>query len=400
MAKPNKILVLDVDFDDDLGEKVHVRGPVVGREANVKAATLLAIADPEESDANTMFKAVKEYDELSAEYDAEVATITGKSSLGFKAERELIEQLEKVLEKFPADSCVFVSDGASDEQILPLVQSRVKLAGMRTVTVKQTKELEKTYFVILEKLKEPHYARIVFGIPGIALLLYFLLPFAVPDIGPSLLRILLGLLGAYLMIKGFGIEETIIRSVSFSKISIESPSFIFQFASASLIIVSVFAAVLSPDLGGLKTILILLPIALLLLVAGSAVKALYEKKKHELPRQANYAAAVVFLGIVLNQAFEWVVGNISFGDFFEWLALSAAAMFLVTQLSKGFLREMLAGMHLEGTEVYSEVGGLVGKVSEVLPDSNSLLVQSKSGQKTDFGFDQITKIGEKIIVRY
>ncbi|MFA6049296.1 MAG: DUF373 family protein [Candidatus Micrarchaeia archaeon] len=400
MAKPNRILVLAVDFDDDLGEKARIRGPVVGRDANAKAGTLLAIADPEESDANTMFKAVKEYDEVSKEYECQVATITGSSSLGFKAERELVEQLEKVLAKFPADSCIFVSDGASDEQILPLVQTRVKLAGVRTVTVKQTKELEKTYFVILEKLKEPHYARIVFGIPGIALLLYFLLPFLVPAIAPHLTKIMFGILGAYLIVKGFGIEEAIIKSVSYSRISLESPSFIFQFASASLLVVSLFAGVLSPDLGGLKTILILTPIALLLLVAGSTAQAVYEKKNYLLAKQANYAAAVILLGTVLNQAFEWVVGNIGFGEFFEWLILSAAAMFLVTQLAKGFRSEALSAMHLEGTEVYTEIGGRVGKISGVNAGRSALLVQTKSGQKIDFGFDQITRIGEKIIVRY
>ncbi len=400
MAQLKKILVLNVDYDDDLGEKTSVHGPVIGREANVAAATKLAIADPEESDANTMFQSVKECDSLSKEYDAQVATITGKSSLGFKADRELVEQLEKILAKFPAEQCVFVSDGASDEQILPLVQSRVKITSIRTVTMRQTKELEKTYFVILEKLKEPHYARIVFGIPGIALLLYFLLPLAIPEIGPYVLRIMLGILGAYLIIKGFGIEESLLKSVSFSRISLENPSFIFQFASAALATVSLFIALLSPELGGLKTILVLLPIAMLLLAAGNAVQAWYENKNYLLPKQANYAAATVFLAIVLNHALDWVVGTIAFSEFFTWLVLSASAMFIVTQLSKGFKREIISKMRLEGKEVYTEIGASVGKIAGVERSQNELVVKTKSGQTIDFDFDQVTKIGEKIIVRY
>jgi hypothetical protein len=38
--------------------------------------------------------------------------------------------------------------------------------------MKQAEDIENTYFTVLEKLKEPHYARIVFGIPAILLLLF------------------------------------------------------------------------------------------------------------------------------------------------------------------------------------------------------------------------------------
>ncbi len=399
MASSKKMLVLAVDIDDDLGQKAKVKGPVVGRKETERAATMLATADPEETDANTMFGAIKEYDALSKEYDCQVATITGSQKLGFKAERELVEQLEKVLAKFPAQECVFVSDGASDEQILPIVQSRVKISGVRTITVKQTKELEQTYFVILEKLKDPHYARIIFGIPGIALLLYFLLPFAFPDVGPYILRLLLGLLGAYLIIKGFGIEEFLLRSVEFSRFSLENPSFIFQFASVSLIMVSVLVAVLSREIGGLKTILILLPISLLLFVLGNAIQAFYEKKSYQFPSYVNRGSAILLLWLVLDRAFEWVLGTIAFAEFFHALILSALAMLIVTQLSREFKGNIITQMKLEGREVYSEIGGFIGKIAGVQGEKDALIVQTPTS-KIDFGFEQITRLGDKVIVRY
>jgi putative membrane protein len=53
-----RTLVLCVDRDDDLGRKVGIDGPVVGRDAVEEAARRLALADPEDSDANGLFAAV------------------------------------------------------------------------------------------------------------------------------------------------------------------------------------------------------------------------------------------------------------------------------------------------------------------------------------------------------
>ena len=59
-----KVLVICVDRDDDLGKKAKIKGPVIGREKNIEAGTALILADPGEADANTIFEAVKIFDEL------------------------------------------------------------------------------------------------------------------------------------------------------------------------------------------------------------------------------------------------------------------------------------------------------------------------------------------------
>ena len=53
-----KILIICVDRDDDLGSKGDVRTPLIGRKAVLRAAVRLAIKDPEEADANAMFDAI------------------------------------------------------------------------------------------------------------------------------------------------------------------------------------------------------------------------------------------------------------------------------------------------------------------------------------------------------
>jgi len=78
-------LVLCVDRDDDLGTKAKVVSPVVGREAAISAATKLALADPEEADANAIFAAVRKYDELMKRgMPCEVAIVCGNVERGLR----------------------------------------------------------------------------------------------------------------------------------------------------------------------------------------------------------------------------------------------------------------------------------------------------------------------------
>src|SRR5437660_1475214 len=73
-----KILVLCVDRDDDIGVKTGIKTPLIGREANLNAATKLGLADPEDSDVNALLSAISTYDGLVRDGQlAEIATIVG-----------------------------------------------------------------------------------------------------------------------------------------------------------------------------------------------------------------------------------------------------------------------------------------------------------------------------------
>jgi len=404
MAEAKRLLIINVDIDDDLGQKAGIKGPLIGRKVNFEAAAKFLVADPEDSDGNAIFKAIKIYDELSADHDCEIATLTGHAGLGYKAYSNVVEQLEKVMAGFPAEACVYVSDGASDDQILPLIQSRIKINSIFPVTIKQTKELEKTYFVILEKLKEPHYARIVFGIPGLALLLYFFLQ----EAG---LRLFVFILGMYFIFKGFGVEETLIRSMSKFRFSLDKVSTIFYFAALPLIAVSLFLGVDhalnadSANLGKLaaesvKVTLLLLPAALLIIVAGNAIQALMEKKRYLISDNITQAAAILLLWLIIGTAVDWVIGTVYFSDFLYSLIVGAAAMFVVSHFAKRLKESIIARMNLEGKEVYTEIGSMIGKVVGINRRKSAFIVQTGSGQKLDFEFDYISRLGDKIIIRY
>ena len=229
-----RILVLAIDVDNDLYRKTKVTGPVIGRIDNLKAAAKLALADPQDTDANTMFEAVRKYDELKSKgYSVNVATVTGAEKEGYVADVEVVRQIEIVLERLKSDACVLVTDGSSDSRVIPLLKNRVKINSIDMVRMKQAEKFENTYFTILEKLKEPHYSRIVFGIPAVLLILfaisyYFNFGWQLP----------VALIGVYLVFKGFGLEETVVSSFKGLGFSIDRFSFVFYIGSIIFFMIS------------------------------------------------------------------------------------------------------------------------------------------------------------------
>ncbi len=170
-----KTLILCVDRDDDIGKKGGVASPIIGRRRNLDAAMALGLADPEDSDTNALLAAVKLYDdELKRGARAEqieVATVTGHPKLGLEADRKLARELEQVLAQVHPDEVILVSDGAEDEQVLPLLNSRAKVSHVHRSIVKQAPRLEGFYYVITRLLDDEKQAK------------RFVLPFAVLLLG-------------------------------------------------------------------------------------------------------------------------------------------------------------------------------------------------------------------------
>src|SRR5438477_497325 len=99
-----KILVLCVDRDDDIGVKTGIKTPLIGREANLNAATKLGLADPEDSDVNALLSAISTYDGLVRDGQlAEIATICGDVHVGSSSDLILAQQLDQVLEQVRPD---------------------------------------------------------------------------------------------------------------------------------------------------------------------------------------------------------------------------------------------------------------------------------------------------------
>jgi len=210
MAKKEKIIVLSVDRDDDIGRKTSFKGPVIGRNNVLKCATEFALSDPEDSDVNGLFQAIRVYDELDKKHESEIVALTGHQNVGIESDRIITKQLDTVLKKFAADYAIIVTDGAEDEHIMPIIQSKVPILSVKRIIVKQSEKLESTYYqvkdFINESLENPKLSRLVFGLPAIILLLLGIF-------GIEGFRLVIGVLGAYLFIKGFKLESYITGSI-------------------------------------------------------------------------------------------------------------------------------------------------------------------------------------------
>jgi len=150
-----RTLVLIVDRDDDFGVKAKVQTPVIGIEGVLVAASMLGVVDPEDSDVNTVYAAVKIYNELTEEgRDAEIALICGDTKVGHKSDIKVADELESVIAQVSPDRAVLVGDGAEDEYVYPIISSRIKVDSVKKVYVKQAPGLEGAFYVITKILRD------------------------------------------------------------------------------------------------------------------------------------------------------------------------------------------------------------------------------------------------------
>jgi putative membrane protein len=212
--KLGRILILCVDRDNDLGMKAGIKTPILGRKENIRAAATLALRDPEEPDANAMFEAVRIYDNLKKEAkeqeeEYEVATIAGSDLGGVGADRQLVAELTGVLSGFSATDVILVTDGYTDEAVLPLIESRVPVTSVRRIVMKHSKSIEETAALFTRYLKilteNPRYSRILLGLPGILLIILGVL-WVLEWLQYAGIAFLI-VLGAFLFVRGFRLDK-------------------------------------------------------------------------------------------------------------------------------------------------------------------------------------------------
>lgn len=208
-----RILILCVDRDGDLESKAGVKTPLIGRGENLDAAVALALRDPEEPDANAMFEAIRVYDRLKAENNPgeafEIATLAGSELGGVGADRKIVAGLNELLKSFSASEVILVTDGYSDETVLPLVQSRVPVSSVRRIVVKHSESIEETAALFSRYLRamidNPRYSRVALGLPG--LLILILGVFSIFGLVQYYLIAFVLVLSVFLLVKGFGIDR-------------------------------------------------------------------------------------------------------------------------------------------------------------------------------------------------
>jgi putative membrane protein len=233
-----KTLILNIDRDDDFGRKAKVKSPIIGVKDNLDAAIKLGRIDPEDSDLNAIFFAISAYDKLIKEgKDVEIATICGDIHVGIRSDQLVSEQLEMVMQQTNATEAIVLSDGAEDEYILPIIQSRLKIVSVQRVNVKQSKQLEDTYYRVI-KLLDDDKVKKQFLLP-VALIFLVGAIFTILDMSSSGFGAIIFTLGVYLLIRVFNWERSVSLFLHEMKSGILTGKLSFYTYLISLVIISV-----------------------------------------------------------------------------------------------------------------------------------------------------------------
>lgn len=367
-----KLLIICVDRDNDIGNKINVTGPIIGFKNNLKTASNFAIVDPEDSDANCIFGGLKIYKKLEKEVDVEIVTLTGHSKENlFFSDKNISSQLKQVLSIYPATGAIFVSDGAEDDQVIPLIQNHVPIISKETIVVRQSKGLESTFYTIKKALKDPFFSKIILGIPAIILLLFvFLRQYAV--------RIIAFLAGIYLLIKGFSLDKRVQKFTknTFRKLSIYRISILFYIGFLVMFLFSVIKGItlffenqyfniVFTIVSSIRAVLIYLVISFVLLIVGNIIDSLYFKKAYLLGKNIFSLCFIFVFSIVVDFALQLIVQDINVNYFILVVVFSALMLILINRFTSIFSVNKKVTSLLVGLFVYSKYGLYLGEVVSV-----------------------------------
>ena len=307
-----RTLVLSVDRDDDIGWKAKIDSPAVGREACLKAANTLALADPEDSDVNAIFSAVKIYDELTAKgEDTEIAVIAGNHLHMIEGDRRIATSLEQVVRETGAINCILVTDGAEDEYVIPIIQSLIPVSSIRRVIVNQMPNLEGTYYILKKLLDDPKISRMIFIPLGLAMLLYAI---AYLLNAPGIATIIvIGVIGSYMLYKGFGLDEIFHGIIDTLRVSLQRGRFSFVTYTITILLVLMgiingFLTILqyySADFGVVYFLMLFIYGAIGWLIAGGLVMSIgiiidvYTNEREGLGKVIVFPFFITAIGLIL-----------------------------------------------------------------------------------------------------
>ena len=206
----SKLLVICVDRDNDVGEKAGITTPVIGRDKCIEAAQRLALEDPEDADSNSIFSAIKTYEDLiSKNYQVEVVTIAGVKNRGIQADEKILRETKQVFEMFSAEGAVIVSDGEDDEAVIPVIQNVLPVVSVQRVVMKVSRSVEYSYAVFGRYLKmiayDSRYSKFFLGVPGILLLIGGIA--TVFNYTAEIFAVLVSILGGALLVRAFDVDR-------------------------------------------------------------------------------------------------------------------------------------------------------------------------------------------------
>ena len=310
-------LVLCVDRANDIGRHTGVQPPIAGWEAIQSLVTDVGLADPEDSSVNCLLEGLRVTRDLRDDReDAIVAVVSGRSDSIVGADRAVAAQLDDLVTEYEPDSAVVVIDSAQDEQLVPVIESRLPVDSVDRVVVRQAHDIESTYYLLKQFLADEELRSTVLVPLGVGLLvLPLLLLYASPEVAIAGLA---SLLGAALLYKGLAVDEYLEGIPERTREALYSGqvSVVTYVVAAGLTLVGLFLGALAvtdpgPDVATLADLMLFVyrgvPWLALAALTASAGRLLDEYIERERIPTAylNLPFAVIALGLVVRGFAGW-----------------------------------------------------------------------------------------------
>ena len=199
-------LVICIDRSGAIGRATNVPMPVAGWEAVRSLVTDAGLSDPEDASVNCLLESLRVARDLRDEREeAVVAVVSAESDTPVGADRSIAAQLDDLVDRYDPRAAIVVVDSAEDEQVLPIVESRMPVDSVDRVVVRQARDIESTYYLLKQFLADEQLRSTVLVPFGVALLLLPAL-FYWFSAGAAVAGVA-GLLGAALLYKGLAIDR-------------------------------------------------------------------------------------------------------------------------------------------------------------------------------------------------
>jgi len=236
--------VVCVDRDGTLGPD----GPVVGWEAVRALVTDVGVDDPEDSRVNCLLETLRVARDLRDEGETSVVAVVSGGGDGVNSDRPVARQADALVEEYDPTAAIVVTDSASDERLVPIIESRVTVDAVDRVVVRQSHDIESTYYLLKQFLGDEELRATILVPVGAALLAFPVLLLLADSITVALSAIA-AVIGTFLLYKGLGIDDFVstlpgrVRAAFYSG----QVSLVTYVVGAGLALIGVFAGGISAN---------------------------------------------------------------------------------------------------------------------------------------------------------
>ena len=249
-------LVVCVDRDGGLGPD----GPVVGWEAVQALVTDVGIDDPEDSRVNCLLETLRVARDLRDGGEEAVVAVVAGGGDSINSDRAVARQTERLVEEYDPESAVVVTDSASDERLVPIIESRIRVDAVDRVVVRQSHDIQSTYYLLKQFLGDEELRGTVLVPIGAALLAFPVLLLLADSVAIAVSAIA-AVIGTFLLYKGLGIDDFVsalprrVRDAFYSG----QVSLVTYVVGAGLALIGVFAgAIAVSGMGDVSELLVAL----------------------------------------------------------------------------------------------------------------------------------------------